>query len=111
MSSALYLQSSVRTQALDAVVQLYRQVSPELRWATQRVFYGGASRLKAVYDPWLDLTPYIIEGLTAEETELYVWEAHLVCTVCHHHSLLFRIKWIGTVLSGLLLYAVNVVGQ
>ena len=74
-------QAVTRAQSLEAVIQLYRGASPEGRWACQRVFFGGASQLKSAFDPWLDLTPYIIEGLTAEETELYLWEALLATSL------------------------------
>ncbi len=51
----------------------------ERRWTAQRVFFGGSAQFAGLFDPWVDLTPYVIEGLTAEETELYLWQANLVC--------------------------------
>lgn len=46
----------------------------EARRATQRCFFGfdGSS----AFDPWVDLTTFVIEGLTADETELYLWQAY-----------------------------------
>ena len=41
--------------------------------ATQRGFFGFVD--SARFDPWQELTTFVIEGLTADETELYLWMA------------------------------------
>lgn len=57
---------------------MFVSLAQEIRWECQRLFFGGSTVLTGSFDPWLELTAYIIEGLTAEETELYLWQALLV---------------------------------